>query len=33
MEDSKRRLLRHGMSFFLLGLLIGFVEQKFANPR
>ena len=33
MEDSKRRLLWHGMFLFLLGLLTGFVEQKFANPR
>jgi hydroxylaminobenzene mutase len=33
MEDSKRRLLWHGMLLFLLGLLTGFVEQKFNNPR
>jgi hydroxylaminobenzene mutase len=33
MEDSKRRLLWHGMLLFLLGLLTGFVEQKFKNPR
>ena len=33
MEDSKRRLLWHGMFLFLLGLLTGFVEPKFANPR
>jgi hydroxylaminobenzene mutase len=33
MEDSKRRLIWHGMFLFLLGLLTGFVEQKFANPR
>ncbi len=32
-DDSKRRLLWHGMSLFLLGLLTGFVEQKFSNPR
>jgi hydroxylaminobenzene mutase len=32
-EDSKRRLLWHGMFLFLLGLLTGFVEQKFNNPR
>jgi hydroxylaminobenzene mutase len=32
-EDSKRRLLWHGMSLFLLGLLTGFVEQNFSNPR
>jgi hydroxylaminobenzene mutase len=33
MQDSKRRLLWHGMFLFLLGLLTGFVEQKFTNPR
>jgi hydroxylaminobenzene mutase len=33
MENVKRRLLWHGMFLFLLGLLVGFVEQKFANPR
>jgi hydroxylaminobenzene mutase len=33
MADSKRRLLWHGMFLFLLGLLTGFVEQKFNNPR
>jgi (hydroxyamino)benzene mutase len=33
MNDSKRRLLWHGMFLFLLGLLTGFVEQKFSNPR
>lgn len=33
MEDTKRRLLWHGMFLFLLGLLTGFVEQKFTNPR
>lgn len=33
MEDSKRRLLWHGMFLFLLGLLTGFVEQQFNNPR
>jgi len=32
-EDTKRRLLWHGMFLFLIGLLTGFVEQKFANPR
>ncbi len=32
-EDSRRRLLWHGMSLFLLGLLTGFVEQNFSNPR
>ena len=33
MEDTKRRLLWHGMFLFLLGLLTGFLEQKFSNPR
>jgi hydroxylaminobenzene mutase len=32
-EDSKRRLLWNGMFLFLLGLLTGFVEQNFGNPR
>lgn len=32
-EDSRRRLLWHGMVLFLLGLLTGFVEQNFSNPR
>ena len=31
MENSKRRLMWHGMFLFLLGLLTGFVEQRFAN--
>ena len=33
MDDSKRQLIWHGMFLFLLGLLTGFFEQKFANPR
>src|SRR5438445_9482827 len=33
MDDSKRRLLWHGMFLFLLGLFTGFVELKFSNPR
>ncbi|SFQ33024.1 hydroxylaminobenzene mutase [Bradyrhizobium sp. Ghvi] len=33
MEDSKRRLLWHGMFLFLLGLLTGFIETSFQNPR
>lgn len=33
MEAVKRRLLWNGMFLFLLGLLTGFVEQKFTNPR
>jgi len=32
-EDTKRRLLWHGMFLFLLGLLTGFAEQSFSNPR
>ena len=32
-EDTKRRLIWHGMLLFLLGLLTGFVEQRFANVR
>jgi hydroxylaminobenzene mutase len=33
MEDTRRRMLWHGMFLFLLGLLTGFVQQKFSNPR
>jgi hydroxylaminobenzene mutase len=33
MEDSRRRLIWHGMFLFLLGLVTGFVETKFNNPR
>jgi len=33
MQDRKRELLWHGILLFLLGLIVGFVEQKFANPR
>ena len=33
MEDSKRRLIWHGMFLSLLGLLTGFVELNFANVR
>jgi len=33
MDDSRRRLIWHGMFLFLLGLLTGFVETKFTNPR
>lgn len=33
MADTRRRLLWHGMFLFLLGLLTGFVELKFANQR
>jgi (hydroxyamino)benzene mutase len=33
MEEAKRRLLWNGMFLFLLGLLTGFVEQRFNNPR
>lgn len=33
MDDSRRKLIWHGMFLFLLGLLTGFVETKFTNPR
>ncbi|HEX4605591.1 MAG TPA: hydrogenase [Candidatus Angelobacter sp.] len=33
MDDNKRRLIWHGMFLFLLGLLTGFAEQNFLNPR
>ena len=33
MEDTKRRLLWHGMFLFMIGLLTGLIEQKFNNPR
>lgn len=33
MENAKRRLMWHGMFLFLLGLVTGFAEQHFANPR
>ena len=33
MDDNKRRLIWHGVFLFLLGLLVGFAEQKFVNPR
>jgi hydroxylaminobenzene mutase len=33
MEDNKRRLIWHGIFLFLLGLVTGFMETKFANPR
>ena len=33
MDDRKRRLIWHGMFLFLIGLLTGFAETKFANPR
>jgi (hydroxyamino)benzene mutase len=32
-EYSGRRLMWHGVLLFLLGLLAGFLEQKFSNPR
>lgn len=32
-EDSRRRLMWHGMFLFMLGLLTGFLEAQFANPR
>jgi (hydroxyamino)benzene mutase len=33
MEGTNRRLMWHGMFLFLLGLVTGFVEQRFANVR
>ena len=33
MDDSKRRLLWHGMFLFLLGLFTGLAEPQFANTR
>ncbi|MGA2186867.1 MAG: hydrogenase [Bryobacteraceae bacterium] len=33
MQDANRRLMWHGMCLFLLGLVTGFVEQRFANIR
>lgn len=33
MDESRRRLLWHGMFLFLLGLLTGLVETKFSNVR
>ena len=33
MEDKNRSLMWHGMFLFLLGLISGFAEQKFINPR
>ena len=33
MKNSKRQLLWHGMFVFLLGLILGLVEQQFTNPR
>ncbi|MEW6366459.1 MAG: hydrogenase [Acidobacteriota bacterium] len=33
MDDSRRRLLWHGMFLFLLGLITGLFEAKFTNPR
>ena len=32
-EDTKRRLIWHGMFLFLLGLLTGFIEPQFKNLR
>lgn len=33
MNEKKRQLLWHGMFLFLLGLLVGLVEQEFTNTR
>lgn len=32
-EETNRRLMFHGMCLFVLGLLTGFAEQRFANVR
>jgi hydroxylaminobenzene mutase len=33
MDGANRRLMFHGMCLFILGLLTGFVEARFANVR
>ena len=33
MNEQRRRMLRHGMILFVLGLVCGFAESKFTNPR
>ncbi len=33
MENANRRLMWHGMFLFLIGLITGFLEQRFANVR
>jgi hydroxylaminobenzene mutase len=33
MNDRKRQLIWYGMFLFLLGLVTGFLESQFANPR
>ena len=33
MDESRRRLIWHGMFLFLLGLITGLVEEKFSNTR
>ncbi len=33
MQGNSRRLMWHGMFLFLLGLVTGFVEQRFTNMR
>ncbi len=33
MNEQRRRMLRHGMVLFVLGLVCGFAESKFTNPR
>jgi len=32
-SQTGRRLMWHGVFLFLLGLLLGLIEQKFSNPR
>jgi hydroxylaminobenzene mutase len=33
MDETNRRLMFHGMCLFVLGLVTGFAEQRFANVR
>lgn len=33
MENTKRRLIWHGMLLFLLGLITGLIVQQLSNPR
>ena len=33
MENTKRRLMWHGMFLFLIGLFTGFAETRFSNVR
>jgi hydroxylaminobenzene mutase len=33
MQETKRRIIWHGIFLFFLGLITGFVETQFSNPR